>query len=185
MEADAAAGYRFVKWMEEENEAGREAVLHFTVKADRALTAVFEETEDPPDPENPTGPPDPENPTGPTDPGNPTRPTGPSDPANPTSPAGSTDPTNPTEPAKPENPGKPTDPENPIKPGDPENPAAEYTIYVSAEPESGGSVNGGGVYRKNETAVVRAAAADGYCFVRWLEGENEVSRETAYGFPVT
>ncbi len=194
MEADAAAGYRFVKWMEGENEAGREAVLHFTVKADRALTAVFEETEDPTDPENPTGPPDPENPTGPTDPENPTNPTDPSDPANPTdptdpenptSPAGSTDPTNPTEPAKPENPGKPTDPENPIKPGDPENPAAEYTIYVSAEPESGGSVNGGGVYRKNETAVVRAAAADGYCFVRWLEGENEVSRETAYGFPVT
>ena len=56
MEADAAAGYRFVKWMEGENEAGREAVLHFTVKADRALTAVFEETEDPPDPENPIKP---------------------------------------------------------------------------------------------------------------------------------
>jgi len=58
----------------------------------------------------------------------------------------------------------------------------EYTIEVSAKPEEGGEVDGGGVYEEGETVTVTATANEGYYFVNWTEDGNEVSTESEYTF---
>ena len=48
-----------------------------------------------------------------------------------------------------------------------------------------GSVSGGGDYQKDKQATVTATPADGYKFVKWMEGENLVSTDASYSFTVT
>ena len=61
----------------------------------------------------------------------------------------------------------------------------EYTINVSAEPEEGGTVTGGGTYQQGQSCTVSATAATGYNFTNWTENGTVVSTNANYTFNVT
>lgn len=61
----------------------------------------------------------------------------------------------------------------------------EFTITLSANPTEGGTVNGGGKFKKDTVVNVTASANEGYTFVNWTEGETAVSADASYSFPVT
>ena len=60
-----------------------------------------------------------------------------------------------------------------------------YEITVSANPEAGGTVAGGGTYNHFETCTLTATANEGYYFVNWTKGGEVVSTEATYTFTVT
>lgn len=60
----------------------------------------------------------------------------------------------------------------------------EYTISLSANPDNGGSVSGGGTYQEGESCTVSATANDGYAFSNWSEDGEEVSSNSNYTFTV-
>ena len=60
-----------------------------------------------------------------------------------------------------------------------------YTISVSANPNNGGSVTGGGAYHYGDNCTVIATPANGYTFLRWTENGNQVSTNATYTFTVT
>jgi hypothetical protein len=61
-----------------------------------------------------------------------------------------------------------------------------YTISVSAHPNAGGSVMGGGSsFIYNETCMVTATPAEGYVFDCWVENGIVVSSQLSYDFLVT
>ena len=59
-----------------------------------------------------------------------------------------------------------------------------YTITVTADPEEGGSVSGGGSFNHGQSCTVSATANTGYNFVNWTENGNPVSNEADYTFTV-
>lgn len=59
-----------------------------------------------------------------------------------------------------------------------------YTISVSANPNNGGSVTGGGSYSPGTSCIVHAVANSGYIFVNWTENGTQVSTNANYGFTV-
>ena len=59
-----------------------------------------------------------------------------------------------------------------------------YSINVSADPCSGGSVTGGGTYQQGASCTVTATANNGYTFVNWTENGNQVSTQASYTFTV-
>ena len=61
----------------------------------------------------------------------------------------------------------------------------QYTINVSANPNNGGTVSGGGTYYEGESCTVRATANTGYTFTNWAENGNVVSTDQRYTFTVT
>ena len=63
--------------------------------------------------------------------------------------------------------------------------AQNYTISVSANPSSGGSVSGGGNFNYGQGCTVSATAATGYNFTNWTEGGSVVSTNVSYQFTVT
>ncbi len=60
-----------------------------------------------------------------------------------------------------------------------------YAIGVTASSADGGTVSGGGNYKELDAATVTATPNDGYRFVNWTEGGNEVSTDAEYTFLVT
>ena len=60
-----------------------------------------------------------------------------------------------------------------------------YTISVSASPNNGGSVTGGGTYNQGASCTVHATANSGYTFVNWTENGTQVSSNANYTFTVT
>lgn len=62
---------------------------------------------------------------------------------------------------------------------------ATYTIEISSDPSSGGTVSGGGQYRNGRSATVTATPASGYVFVRWEENGKSVSTSASYTFTVS
>jgi len=61
----------------------------------------------------------------------------------------------------------------------------QYTIDVSPNPPTGGTVAGGGTYSEGTSVTVRANAASGYAFVKWTEGSGTVSSDASYIFTAT
>jgi len=59
-----------------------------------------------------------------------------------------------------------------------------YTITLSADPEGGGTVTGGGAVEAGASVTVTAAPGDGYKFVAWKEGDAVASESASYTFPV-
>ena len=57
-----------------------------------------------------------------------------------------------------------------------------YTISLAAEPQSSGSLSGGGTYRRGESVSVRAVANQGYTFINWTENGSVVSTENNISF---
>ena len=66
-----------------------------------------------------------------------------------------------------------------------ENQSATYTINVSANPQEGGNVTGGGSFREGEFCTVTATANNDYTFDNWTENGNVVSTNNSYTFTVT
>lgn len=60
-----------------------------------------------------------------------------------------------------------------------------YTISVSADPSSGGSISGGGTYQQGQSCTVSASANSGFSFTNWTENGNVVSTNASYTFTVT
>ena len=60
-----------------------------------------------------------------------------------------------------------------------------FSVHVSAEPSSGGTVAGGGTFAEGDTCTVVATANVGYNFVNWTENGTQVSTEAEYPFAVT
>lgn len=59
-----------------------------------------------------------------------------------------------------------------------------YTISVSANSTSGGTVTGGGTYQQGQNCTVSATTNTGYTFTNWTENGNVVSTEACYTFVV-
>ena len=64
-------------------------------------------------------------------------------------------------------------------------PIPTYTIQLSANPNNGGTVSGGGKFKQGQSCTVTATPATDYYFINWTEGENVVSTDTSYIFEVT
>lgn len=60
-----------------------------------------------------------------------------------------------------------------------------YTVSLSAEPETAGTVSGGGEFAEDSRVVVTASARNGYVFAGWSEDGAAVSGSTAYAFILT
>jgi C1A family cysteine protease len=58
----------------------------------------------------------------------------------------------------------------------------QYTIAISANPEAGGTVTGGGIYNHGETVNLTAVANRDYRFVNWTEAGIQVSTNSNYSF---
>ena len=63
--------------------------------------------------------------------------------------------------------------------------ALTYTISVSASPDEGGFVSGGGTFTFGQSCTVHATANHSYFFVRWTENGSYVSSQPNYSFTVT
>ena len=61
----------------------------------------------------------------------------------------------------------------------------QYTINVSANPSTGGSVSGGGTYNQGSSCTVHATPNSGYTFTKWTENGTQVSTNANYTFTVT
>ena len=61
----------------------------------------------------------------------------------------------------------------------------QYNISVSANPNNGGSVSGGGTYNQGTSCTVHANTNNGYTFVNWTENGTQVSTNANYTFTVT
>lgn len=61
----------------------------------------------------------------------------------------------------------------------------QYTITVSANPNEGGSVSGGGNYAAGQPCTLTATANSTYAFARWMKNGSEVSTSSTYTFTVT
>ena len=62
---------------------------------------------------------------------------------------------------------------------------SQINITVSAIPEEGGTVTGGGAYIYGAAVAVSASPEIGYSFVCWIEDGNIVSRNALYEFTAT
>jgi uncharacterized repeat protein (TIGR02543 family) len=60
-----------------------------------------------------------------------------------------------------------------------------YSVSLSASPEIGGTVTGGGAYQQDATVTVTATANTGYTFTNWTKGGAEVSTDTSFSFTIT
>ena len=60
----------------------------------------------------------------------------------------------------------------------------QFTISVSANPTSGGSVNGGGVYDAGASCTLTATPSYGYTFINWTKNGTVVSTNSTYSFIV-
>jgi len=61
-------------------------------------------------------------------------------------------------------------------------PVVRYRVTVEAD--GGGTVSGGGTYRRNTTVTVTAAAYEGYRFVAWTENGRTVSSSERFTFTI-
>lgn len=60
-----------------------------------------------------------------------------------------------------------------------------FDVLLSYRPENCGSVNGGGIYTKNETITLVATPVKGCKFSRWTEGSTVLSRDSLTDYTVT
>jgi len=60
-----------------------------------------------------------------------------------------------------------------------------YNIEAEPNPETGGTVQGDGVYDGGDLCTLTATANEGYTFVNWTENGEEVSTSETYSFTVT
>ena len=59
-----------------------------------------------------------------------------------------------------------------------------YTVSVTANPNNGGTVSGGGTYNQGTSCTVHASANSGFVFTNWTENGSQVSTNANYTFTV-
>ena len=59
-----------------------------------------------------------------------------------------------------------------------------YNITVAADPETGGTVTGGGRYEEGTNITLTATPASGYTFVNWTKNGTQVSTSPSFSFAV-
>ena len=59
---------------------------------------------------------------------------------------------------------------------------APYTIAATASPSEGGSVTGFGMYITGDNITLTATPAEGYRFLHWTDGVNNLGNENPYSF---
>ena len=59
-----------------------------------------------------------------------------------------------------------------------------YTVSVTANPITGGTLTGGGTYTYGQSCTVHASTATGYTFINWTENGSQVSSQANYTFTV-
>ena len=66
-------------------------------------------------------------------------------------------------------------------------PAEKYSFGINAvaDPEEGGTVEGGGTYEQGQSCTLTATANEGYTFANWTENDEVVSTYVTYIFTVT
>ncbi len=64
-------------------------------------------------------------------------------------------------------------------------PVNYYTISVSADPTTAGTVTGGGTFEEGQSCTLTATANPGYTFVNWTKNGAQVSTNASYTFTVT
>ena len=64
-------------------------------------------------------------------------------------------------------------------------PPGPHTVTVSANPQVGGIVTGGGTYNHGATATITATANEDYRFVSWTKDGDVVSNRATFSFVVT
>ena len=64
-------------------------------------------------------------------------------------------------------------------------PLQTYIIEVSANPNNGGTVAGGGTFDEGQSCTVKATDNTGYNFVNWTEDDEQLSTDREYTFEVT
>lgn len=57
-----------------------------------------------------------------------------------------------------------------------------YSVSITADPTSGGSINGAGSYNSGENVTINAQPNAGYSFVNWTENGNVVSNNSQFSF---
>lgn len=62
---------------------------------------------------------------------------------------------------------------------------SEYLVSAIADPGSGGSIDGDGIYEYGETATLVASPANAYVFLNWTEDGDVVSEDLEYSFSVS
>jgi len=60
-----------------------------------------------------------------------------------------------------------------------------FTVTVSANPQNGGTVSGGGIFSEGIETTVTATSETNYYFVNWTVNDKEVSDDFSYTFTVT
>ena len=60
----------------------------------------------------------------------------------------------------------------------------QFTITASANPSSGGTVTGGGVYNAGASCTLTATAHNGFTFINWTKNGTVVSTNSTYSFTV-
>lgn len=63
--------------------------------------------------------------------------------------------------------------------------AQSYTITATADPTTGGTVNGGGTFNFGQSCTLIATPAANYNFVNWTKNGQQVSTNATYTFTVT
>ena len=58
------------------------------------------------------------------------------------------------------------------------------TVYLSSDPNSGGIIQGDGVYSIGSEVTINAIPNDGYAFVNWTENDEVISMDAEYSFVV-
>ena len=61
----------------------------------------------------------------------------------------------------------------------------EFEVSVSVNPEEGGTVAGGGIYKYGDEVSVAANPNDGYIFLNWTENDSVLSEDADYTFIIT
>ena len=64
------------------------------------------------------------------------------------------------------------------------NQPSQYEIVVTAQPEEGGRVTGGGIYALGDICTLEADPNTGYVFVHWSREGEVVSSTPSYSFVV-
>lgn len=61
----------------------------------------------------------------------------------------------------------------------------QYTVTLSANPTSGGTVTGGGTYYGSESVTITATPSEGMRFVSWMDSNDTVSTNPTYTFTIS
>ncbi len=59
-----------------------------------------------------------------------------------------------------------------------------YEVSLNGVPEAGGTLSGDGSFTEGSSVTITATTAEGYEFLRWIEGGSEISTSETYSFTI-